>query len=145
MEPQDPSLSKVQLWQSEIDHLTTECITHFSGLSLKQLNWAPDERTWSIAQNLTHVIRLNESYFTIFNQLKAKNYTPSFWVKIPFLPKFLGKILLKSVQPTSKKKVKTAPLWEPDRTTASLKILTTFQQHQKELKTHIHQSSRKQR
>lgn len=139
MESQDPSLLKVQLWQNEIDQVTNACISHFGGLTPEQLNWMPDEYTWSIAQNLAHVICLNQSYFPTFIQLKAENYTPPFLANVPFLPEFLGKMLLKTVQPTSKKKLKTAPLWEPNKTKVPLKILTTFQQHQKELKAHLHQ------
>lgn len=137
MEPQDPSHRIAQLWQLEIDHVTKTCLTHFGGLTPEQLNWTPHTHTWSIAQNLAHLIRLNESYFPTFNRLKAGNYTPPFWAKVPLLPERLGKLLLKTVQPTSKKKIKTAPLWEPDPAQNTLKILATFQQHQKQLKAHL--------
>lgn len=138
MDPQEFSFLKIQLWHKEIDQITKECRTHFSKLTPEELNWKPHNQTWSIAQNLAHVIRLNQSYFPLFTDLKKGSFTPPFLAKIPLLPELLGKLLLKTVQPASKKKIKTAPIWEPQEK-ALLNILATFYQHQKELKAHIYQ------
>lgn len=45
-------------WVQEIDKITLDAELLFSELSGEQLNWKPNSQTWSIAQNLEHLLSL---------------------------------------------------------------------------------------
>jgi hypothetical protein len=102
-------------------------------LTIEQLNWKPNSTTWSIAQNLDHLIVVNETYYPVIASLKAGTYRTPFIAKIGFMVSFLGKTILKAVQPDRKKKMKTFPIWEPTTSNIIGDILNRFQNHQNEL------------
>lgn len=124
-------------WITQIDETTTAFQTSFGALTEKQLNWKPNPETWSIAQNMDHLITINQTYFPILSALKADKYQPHFMTKIGFLTSFFGNILLKAVKPTTKKKIKTFPIWEPTTSQISGDILDRFAKHQEQLKQEI--------
>ena len=121
-------------WITKIDHITTEINQSFAELSIEQLNWKQNEQTWSIAQNIEHLIRVNESYFRIMESIRKGEYKTPFIGKIGFMVNFLGSTLLKYVQPDRRKKVNTFPIWEPTKSELSDDILSRFEKHQSDLK-----------
>lgn len=112
----------------------------FGHLNDTQLNIKPDQNTWSIAQNIDHLITINSSYFPTLREVRNGNYKPPFIAKIGFIPKMLGNAMLKSVQPQNKKKIKTFEIWEPNKGKKITHILNTFTLHQDELKQEIKDS-----
>ena len=106
----------------------------FSDLNSGQMNWKPDSETWSIAQNIDHLIVINESYFPIFDALDQDTYPLPFIAKIGFMVTFFGNAILKSVQPDRKRKIKTFPIWEPSTSEIQEGILSRFESHQVRLK-----------
>ena len=121
-------------WTSKIDFLTENFIELFHELTEEQLNQKPNESGWSIAQNMEHLIRVNESYFPIIESIHDGNYKIPFTGKVGFMVTFFGNMILKSVQPDRKKKTKTFPIWEPDSNKIITHILSRFYTHQSELK-----------
>lgn len=134
-----PSVSKKQKrnkmknWTSTLGDISRQILTEFGSLSSEQLNWKPNPNTWSIAQNLDHLIVVNETYYLVLASLKAGTYKTPFIAKIGFMVSFLGKIVLNGVQPDRKKKMKTFPIWEPTTSNVIGDILNRFQNHQIEL------------
>ncbi|MEX0685933.1 MAG: DinB family protein [Balneolales bacterium] len=124
-------------WINQIDRTTNELTKLFGSLTSKQLNWKPNPETWSIAQNMDHIIVINQSYFPILSDLKKGSYKLPFIAKIGFLVSILGKILLKAVNPDRRKKMKTFSIWEPSKREISDDILDKFKSHQTELKQQI--------
>lgn len=124
-------------WTSEIDSLTNNFKQQFQSLNAEQLNWKPDAQTWSVAQNIDHLIVINETYPPVIKQIRAGNYATPFIGKIGFMVNFLGGMILNSVQPDRKRKMKTFPIWEPATSAITGDILTKFEQHQNELKNMI--------
>lgn len=61
-------------WVQEIDKITLDAELLFSELSGEQLNWKPNPQTWSIAQNLEHLIVVNETYYPVLSALKKGAY-----------------------------------------------------------------------
>ena len=67
------------------------------GLDDDQLNWRPDDNTWSIGQQFHHMVLTNRQYVAIIEHLAAtsgenrKHYAPGFW----------GKFMFKAVGPHS--------------------------------------------
>lgn len=132
---------QIQHWQEEIEEITRKFREEFGTLTAEELNRKPNGSTWSIAENMEHLISVNDSYFPIVEQLKAGNYKVPFLGKSPFFVKFMGNTLLKSVSPDRKKKMKTFPIWEPKEGTADPEILQTFIRHQASLKRLIGEAS----
>jgi hypothetical protein len=123
-----------------IDEITHSFISHFNALTQEELNRKPDTGTWSIAQNIDHIIVLNESYFPVIDQLHKGTYKPPFLAKAAFLATMTGKLILNFVHPDRKMKMKTFPVWEPHSGTIHDNILERFELHQNELKQRIRNS-----
>ena len=123
----------MEKWTSTLDEISRQSFSEFGSLTLEQLNWKPNANTWSIAQNLDHLIVINESYYPVLASLKMGTYKAPFIAKIGFVVSFLGKTLLNAVQPNRRKKMKTFPIWEPSTSHVIADILNRFQNHQNEL------------
>jgi len=124
-------------WTARIDASTTEFRKAFGGLSAEQLNWKPNPATWSIAQNIDHLITINSTYFPVLEALHAGTYRVPFTGKLGFLVRFFGKFILQSVLPDRKRKMKTFPIWEPASSELPGDLLQRFEQHQEQLKEAI--------
>lgn len=124
-------------WAVRIDEITGRFLNSFSPLSQEELNWKPNAATWSIAENIEHLIVLNESYFPAFKSLQQGNYSLPFVARFDFVAIFFGNMILKSVQPDRKKKTKTFKVWEPTKSSFPKDILNEFEEHQQRLKEEI--------
>jgi hypothetical protein len=125
----------------KIDRVTKAVVTEFGTLNQDQLNWKPHASVWSIAQNLDHLIVINTTYFNIPKQLRAGNYSLPWMAKFNFMVNFLGKTILKSVEPAAHKKIKTFPIWEPSKSKISGDVVPQFVLHQIQLKDLITNST----
>jgi hypothetical protein len=130
----------MQDWSSQLDIITEIFVADFGTLSAEQLNWKPNSQTWSIAQNIDHLIILNETYYPVLASLKAGTYQTPFMGKIGFMVSFLGKTVLNAVKPDRNKKIKTFPIWEPTVREIKDDIIKRFENHQTELKQQIESS-----
>lgn len=128
---------KPDRWSNDIDGITRSFQEAFGALTIDELNWKPNATTWSIAQNIHHLIVVNESYYPILEQIRNNTYYSPRFGQIGFINRFFGKIILNSVQPTQKRKIKTFPIWEPELSTIRHDILAQFAKHQDELKSVI--------
>lgn len=124
---------KADAWQMEITSITWEFEKLTKNLEPAEINFRPSPTSWSVAENLGHLISFNSSYFPIFDQLIDKTYHSSFLGKIPFLADYLGKLLYRSMG--SKNKVKTFKIWEPRKFEED--IVPRFQNHQMELSSYM--------
>lgn len=129
--------AQIQQWQQKLDELTGEFRERFADLPEDELKRKPNGQTWSIAENMQHLITVNESYFPLVEQLQAGSYKPPFLSRLPFFVKFMGNTLLKSVDPARRKKMKTFPMWEPEAANIHGDIVTDFEKHQAALKKMI--------
>ncbi len=128
-------------WHNQISEITARFQKHFGNLDTGALNWKPNPDTWSIAQNIDHLILINQSYFPIISKLKSGTYKLPFTARFGFIVSFLGKTVLNSVQPDRKKKIKTFSIWAPSESNLPADILDQFVQHQQLLKKQISASA----
>ncbi len=105
----------------------------FGGLSPNELNWKHDESSWSIAQVIDHLIRTNESYYPVFDQLSAGTYRTPWPGKLGFYTRFMGNFLEKSLEPERKRKMRTFPVWEPTISNLPADIVGRFVTHHEAL------------
>lgn len=130
---------KEENWIAQINKTTNDFKETFESLTDEQMNWKPDKQTWSIAQNMDHLIVINKSYFPLLDSVRRGNYKTPFVGKFNFITNFLGKTLLKAVEPSRKKKTKTLRIWKPTHTKQN-GILEKFEKHQEDLKLQIERS-----
>lgn len=117
-------------WPFLLNNITEQSRTEFGKLTKEQLYWKPNADTWSIAQNLEHLIVVNETYYPILDTLKNGTYKTPALAKIGFMVSLTGKMILKSVQPDRKKKMRTFPIWEPTNGRVEGDTLKQFKNHQ---------------
>jgi hypothetical protein len=126
--------SKQTYWLSEIDNATNNFVKQFGALSFEELNWRPNPEVWSIAQNIEHIIKVNETYYPVVDLIRKGNYKLPFTARFPFIINFFGKFILKAVEPQRKKRVKTFAIWKPQVENIPADIINKFVIHQQELK-----------
>lgn len=131
-------MSQTDIQIEEIKQITKSVKQHFGSIGQELLYTKPNSSSWSIAENLDHLITLNSSYFLIFKKLKSGTFQAAFVSKIGFFPKILGNMIMKSVSVDNKKKVKTFPQWQPKiQADTSVDIIRKFEKHQAELANYI--------
>jgi len=126
---------------TKIDDITNTFKAVFGNLSAEQLNWKPNEQTWSIAQNIDHLIVINESYYPVIKSVREGTYKLPLMGKMGFMVNSMGKMILNAVEPTRKKKIKTFPIWEPAKSEIGSDIVNRFNKQQEELKKLIANSA----
>lgn len=119
---------------NKIDDITNTFKAVFGNLSAEQLNWKPNAQTWSIAQNIDHLIVINESYYPVIKSVREGTYKLPLIGKMGFMVNSMGKMILNAVEPTRRKKIKTFSIWEPSKSNIGPDILNRFEKHQEELK-----------
>lgn len=127
-------------WITHIDQTTDSFVNLFGSLTREDLNWKPNPETWSIAQNIDHLIVINQSYFPILADMRAGRFKPPFPARFGFVVSFLGKTILNAVEPTRTKKTKTFAIWEPSTSQIPGDIVQRFAKHQAQLKREIEAS-----
>lgn len=130
----------MKTWTLTLDNITRQFLNEFGTLTNEQINWKPNLDTWSIAQNLDHLIVVNQTYFPVLTSLKERKYKTPFIAKIGFIVSFFEKAVLNAVQPNRQKKIKTFKIWEPNTSKIIDDIFKRFENHQNELKQMIEKS-----
>lgn len=120
-----------------LDKITQDCQAWYGQLDEAHLNWQPNANTWSIAQNLEHLMVVNRSYYPLVESLRAGTLKLPWIAKVPFLVRSMGNLILKSVQPDYKGKTKTFTIWQPRSSALPYDQVHLFEEHQTELKAFI--------
>ena len=121
---------EVENLQRDLRGISEKARDQFGALSLDQLNWKPSVDRWSVAQCFDHLINTNASYFTIFDSVAAGTLEPTFVQKLPGVPKMWGKLLIKSLDPKTTRKLKAPKRFEPASSDLSASIIDNFVKNQ---------------
>jgi hypothetical protein len=121
-------------WTSALDEITSLFRSEFGALSSEQLNWKPDGKTWSVGQNIDHLMVINDTYIPVIQSVRNNTYKLPWSGKFSFLVKFFGNFILKSVQPDRKNRIKTFPMWEPTQSSIPTNVIDNFAAHQERFK-----------
>jgi hypothetical protein len=105
----------------------------FGQLSAEQLNWKPSEGEWSIGQCFDHLIISNRPYLAIIEQIREGKRRQSVWERMPLLPRFFGKLLIRTLRADSGRKVKARPAFYPSTSHIPVGIITNFLEQQDRL------------
>jgi hypothetical protein len=97
----------------ELSDLSGKYTAEFSGLSAAEADLKPSEKEWSINECLDHIIQCNGSYHKTLDAIAHNRHRRNAWSRVPFLPAFWAKMILKAVSPETQGKSKTFPAFLP--------------------------------
>lgn len=98
----------------------------FGGLSARQLNWKPAPERWSVGLCFDHLITTNSGYLPIIDDVLQGRKKSSVWQKLPLMPRFFGKLLIKSLDPSQARKIKAPKKFEPTQSDVGSGIINDF-------------------
>jgi len=104
-----------------------------SVLTTKQLNWKPQDASWSIAQCLEHLIISDGLRINIIEKKIYTNFKSGRWEKFNPLKNFWGSVLITQTQEKVKKKIKAPSLFRPRENEVADDFLTEFNRHHDEI------------
>jgi DinB superfamily len=114
------------------NNVANETEAAFGNLTVSQLNWKPAAERWSVAQCFEHLITTNKGYFAIIDSvLSGKKQT--LWERVPLLPGLAGKLLIKSLDPASTRKLKAPKSFQPAQSDISGSVVHDFVDQQRKL------------
>lgn len=117
----------------EVGLISKKVQADFGRLNAQQLNWKPAADQWSIAQCLEHLIKSNEQYFPLLEGVAKGSRKTTFMERLPGLPGFFGKMMLKALDPANTKKLKSPASFAPAASQLPATIVADFVRHQQQL------------
>ena len=105
----------------------------FGDLSPSQLNWKPSAERWSIAQCFEHLIASNKGYLPIIESVRTGKRQTRFVERLPVWPGLAGKLLIKSLDPASTRKLKAPKNFQPAQSAISPTIIDDFVAQQEQV------------
>ena len=108
----------------------------FGALDAEQLNWKPSPEEWSVGQCLAHLLTTNQSYFETMKQVARGEKKNSLWERLTSktpMTQFFGEILVISLEPESKRKLKTTAKFQPPAEGVGADVVERFAAQQDEL------------
>ena len=124
------SLSEVQ---AEAEAITQDVQATFGQLNAEQINWKPSAEAWSVGQCLEHLIAANREMFVPFDEVLSEQKRATRWERMPLLPSLFGRLMVKSVSPVAKQKLKAPTKIRPTASTLDPQIVGSFVAEQREL------------
>jgi hypothetical protein len=110
---------------TKANHIAAETKPTFGRLTPAQLNWKPSAERWSVAQCFEHLLTTNKGYFPQIEGVIA-GIKPTFWQRMPVLPGLAGRLLIKSLDPKSTRKIKAPKKFQPAQSDISPSVLDDF-------------------
>lgn len=130
----------MERWCRLIDGVTRMAEDEFGSCDPELLIRRPEPDRWSVAENLNHLKRFNESYLPQIEAMLAGEYNRPLLSRIPGVPSVMRRMLHHFVKPETSKKMDTFPLWEPESSLPGNEVVSGFKEHQERLKQMIHSS-----
>ena len=126
-------MNTIKQWTEEAAMIAQEVKNTFGHLHAEQLNWKPEPAKWSVGQCIDHLMVTNTTYFPTLKRIADRRKETTFWEKVPYLPGFFGKALIKSFQPDAQSKLQSPKVFKPSLSTIPTDIIARFIDHQQEL------------
>ena len=118
---------------SSANAIADETLASFGALTTRQLNWKPGSDQWSVAQCFDHLVTATGAYFPIFEKVLSGEKRNTFWERLPWLPDFWGKMLIKAVAPESPRKLKAPKIFRPSSSNVDGGIIGRFVDQQSQV------------
>jgi hypothetical protein len=119
--------------KQELGAVTENVRREFGGLKQEQLNWKPGAERWSVAQCLDHLMTGNRSYFPLLESIVSGRKKTLMIERLPVFPKLWGRLLIKSLDPKSTRKIKAPASFQPAASDLPATIVDQFAAQQEEV------------
>jgi hypothetical protein len=100
---------------AELSAIARDTQSVFGLLDQQQLNWRPDATSWSVAQCFDHLLNANREMIQAIDAAMDGSRRPTFWQRLPLLPRVFGRMMIQSQMPSAKRKFtaprKARPAW----------------------------------
>jgi DinB family protein len=126
-------MSDLDVLVRDAKQIADDVRSSFGALSAAQLNWKPSAERWSIAQCFDHLITSNKGYLPIIESVRGGKKQNTFWERLPVLPGLAGKLLLKSLDPASARKLKAPKSFRPAESDIRATIIDDFVAQQEQI------------
>ena len=115
-----------------VQQVAADAKATFGHLSPSQLNWKPSAERWSVGQCFDHLINSNNGYLPIVDDV-LKGRKRSFLESMSLLPGLAGKLLIKSLDPATTRKIKAPKRFEPAQSEISASVINDFADQQNQI------------
>jgi len=112
------------------NNVAAEAKSAFGNLNPSQLNWKPSPERWSVAQCFDHLLTSNRGYLPIFDSVLAGRKR-TFWESMPLLPGLGAKLLIKSLDPATTRKLKAPKNFQPAESDIRATVIDDFVEQQR--------------
>ncbi|HEY3580229.1 MAG TPA: DinB family protein [Pyrinomonadaceae bacterium] len=126
-------MSELDVVIKDAKQIADDAHASFGALSPSQLNWKPSAERWSIAQCFDHLMTSNQGYFPIMESVRDGKKQNTFWTRLPVLPGLAGRLLIKSLDPASTRKIKAPKKFEPAQSDITASVIDDFVTQQGQL------------
>jgi DinB superfamily len=109
----------------------------FGQLSRSQLNWRPDPGSWSVAQCFDHLVSMNQLMFHAAEDAVNDAAPRTIWQRLPILPGFFGRMMVRSQQPGSSRKFTSPSSGRPAASDISAGVIEKFVEQQRSAATRL--------
>ncbi len=124
-------------WIREIDLVTEKFKGTFSDFTRGEMNFKPEKKVWSIAQNIEHVILLNSSYFEYFEEIRNVNHSLPETEDLDTKAQESVIALKPFTSPQRLKRTNTWDIWQPKQGFIEKNILRDFEESQLQFKNYV--------
>ncbi|MEO6393426.1 MAG: DinB family protein [Pyrinomonadaceae bacterium] len=115
---------------AELNAITADAKSEFGALSAAQINWKPAADKWSIAQCFDHLINANVAFFPEMERIIAGGRKNSTWESISPFTGFIGRWMIKSLDPKSQKRLPAPKQALPSTSDVDPAIIDRFAENQ---------------
>jgi hypothetical protein len=115
----------------EAESIAVDAKALFGHLNLEQLNWKPSADSWSVSQCLEHLISSNQAYDPVLDRILRGEYRQTVLHRLPLLPAFMGRTLIKAMAPDAARKFKAPAASLPSSSSIDPQIVERFVAHQR--------------
>ena len=126
-------MSELDVVIKDAKQIADDARASFGALSPSQLNWKPSAERWSIAQCFVHLMTSNQGYLPIMESVRDGKKQNTFWTRLPVLPGLAGRLLIKSLDPASTRKIRAPKKFEPAQSDISAGVIDDFVAQQERL------------
>jgi hypothetical protein len=105
----------------------------FGPLTAAQLNWKPAPDRWSVGQCLDHILTADGAYYSTFETVRQGRYRKTLWQRMPGLPAFFGRMLIKTIDPANTRKSKAPAVFAPASSEVGTEVVRRFGEQQARL------------
>ena len=120
------SRDELQELKEDLHSIAQQAKSEFGRLSVEQLNWKPAPDRWSVAQCFDHLITGNASYFPVFESVAKGAKKTTMVERLPVFPKVWARLLLKSLDPKTTRKLKAPVRFQPSSSNITGSIIDDF-------------------